>query len=63
MKIVVYFENGMASEVVAQFSSEELYMACIHKIEDFAKEGGYIVTESCREDEEVNDNFDDEETR
>ena len=60
MKIVVYFENGMASEVVAQFSSEELYMACVPALEDFAGKDGYIVTESCREDEYVNDYTDDE---
>jgi hypothetical protein len=58
MKIVVYFENGRTSEVVAQFASEELYMACIHEIEDFAGKDGYIVTESMREDEEVTDAFD-----
>jgi len=55
MKIVVYFENGRASEVVAQFASEELYMACLPALEDFAGRDGYIVTESCREDEELND--------
>jgi hypothetical protein len=53
MKIVVYFECGRASDVVAQFSSEELYMACLPALEAEAKKGGYIVTESCREDEEV----------
>lgn len=60
MKIVVYFENGRASEVVAQFSSEELYMACLPALEDFASRDGYIVTESMREDEEVTDTFDEE---
>jgi len=60
MKIVVYFENGRASEVVAQFSSDELYMACLPALEDFAGKDGYIVTESMREDEEVTDNFDEE---
>ena len=58
MKIVVYFENGMASEVVAQFASEELYDACFPAIDKKAKEDGYVVTESMREDEEVTDNFD-----
>ena len=52
MKIVVYFENGRASSVEAQFASEELYAACLPALEDFASKGGYIVTESCREDEE-----------
>jgi hypothetical protein len=55
MKIVVYFENGRASSVEAQFASEELYAACLPALEDFASKGGYIVTESCREDEEVTD--------
>lgn len=58
MKIVVYFENGRASEVVAQFSSDELYMACLPALEDFTSRDGYIVTESCREDEEVTDEED-----
>ena len=60
MKIVVYFENGRASEVVAQFASEELYSYCLPALEEFAGNGGYIVTESCREDEVVTDNFDEE---
>jgi hypothetical protein len=58
MKIVVYFENGRTSNVEAQFASEELYAACLPAIEDFASRDGYIVTESCREDEEVIDAFD-----
>ena len=58
MKIVVYFENGRASNVEAQFASEELYAACLPALEDFASKGGYIVTESCREDEEVIDKED-----
>ena len=55
MKIVVYFENGKASDVVAQFASEELYMACLSALEDFAGNEGYIVTESVREDEGICD--------
>ena len=55
MKIVVYFEDGRASEVVAQFASEELYAVCLPALEDLAGNGGYIVTESCREDECVDD--------
>ena len=58
MKIVVYFENGRASEVVAQFASEELYAYCLPALEEFAGNGGYIVTESCREDEVVTDEED-----
>ena len=60
MKVVVYFENGRASEVMAQFSSDELYMACLPALEDFAGKDGYIVTESCREEEKVTDEFDKE---
>jgi len=58
MKIVVYFENGRASSVEAQFASEELYMACLPALEDFAGRDGYIVTESVREDEYVDDEED-----
>lgn len=58
MKIVVYFENGKDSNVEAQFASEELYAACLPALEDFASKGGYIVTESYREDEEVTDEED-----
>jgi hypothetical protein len=55
MKVVVYFERGMASHVVAQFDSEEMYMACLPALEKEASKGGYIVTESCREEEELTD--------
>jgi hypothetical protein len=58
MKVIVYFENGRASDVVAQFASEELYMACLPVLEELAGNDGYIVTESCREDEEVTDKED-----
>ena len=55
MKVVVYFEDGRHGEVVAMFANEELYMACLPVLESFAKDNGYIVTESEREDEFVND--------
>jgi hypothetical protein len=55
MKIIVYFENGRASDVMAQFASEELYMACLPVLEELAGNDGYIVTESMREDERVTD--------
>jgi len=58
MKIVVYFENGRASDVMAQFATEEMYMACLPVLEELAGNGGYIVTESVREDEEVTDEED-----
>lgn len=56
-KIVVYFEtlNNNAGHVVAQFADDELYNACLPVLEAQAKAQGYIVTESCREDEEIND--------
>ena len=55
MKVVVYFECGRASDVMAQFATEELYLACLPILEAEASKGGYIVTESCREDERIND--------
>ena len=63
MKIVVYFETPKYNyaEVVAQFASEELYMACLPVLEQFAGHDGYVVTESVREDERVTDKEDEEE--
>ena len=57
MKIVVYFETPKFNhaEVVAQFSSEELYEACLPALEKYASGNGWVVTESVREDERVTD--------
>lgn len=57
MKVVVYFEtkNFSHAEVVAQFNSDELYNACLPILEAEAEKGGYIVTESCRENERITD--------
>jgi hypothetical protein len=58
MKVVVYFEtkNFNYAEVVAQFNSSELYMACLPILKREAKKCGYkYVTESCRENERVTD--------
>ena len=63
MKIVVYFETPkvLYAEVVAQFASEELYMACLPILEQIAERGGFIVSESVREDDFVTDKFDNKE--
>jgi len=63
MKIVVYFETPkvLYAEVVAQFSSEELYHACLPILEDIAQRDGFIVSESMREDDVVTDRFDNKE--
>ena len=63
MKIVVYFETPkvLYAEVVAQFASEELYMACLPMLEEIAQRDGFIVSESVREDDVVTDKFDNEE--
>lgn len=55
MKIVVYFENvhPAYAEEVAHFASEEVYKACLPKLEKLADEKNMIVTESVREDEWV----------
>ena len=67
MKIVVYFETpdksgsgGMYAEVVAQFASDDLYDACFPILEKIAKDQGFMVTESEREDEFVTDAEDDD---
>ena len=57
MKVVVYFEDGKHSEVVAQFASEKLYMACLPVLGDIAYANGQIVTESVREDEILSDSI------
>lgn len=59
MKIVVYLEtkNGGYAEVIAQFSSEDLYVACLPALEKKAKASGMIVTESIRYEEMVDDSF------
>lgn len=53
MKVIVYFESGKHSDAVAQFNSEELYVACFPILEALARKSGCIVTESCREDETI----------
>jgi hypothetical protein len=62
MKIVVYFETTkvLYAEVVAQFASEEMYLACLPILEDMAQRDGFIVTESVREEDVVTDKFDTE---
>jgi hypothetical protein len=50
MKVIVYFESSAHAEVVAQFSDESLYMACLPALEAKAKELRMIVTESIEED-------------
>ena len=62
MKIVVYFETKdfKYSEVVAQFDSEEIFVACLPTLERIAKDRDMYVSESCRENEYVTDTFDEE---
>jgi hypothetical protein len=55
MKIIVYFESGGSADIVAQFSDDELYNACLPSLKREAKKMGMIVTESCRENEQVTD--------
>lgn len=55
MKIIVYFENVSPAyaEVVATFTNEELYIACLPALEKAAKKVNMIVTESVRDDENI----------
>jgi hypothetical protein len=64
MKIVVYMETPRFdfAEVIAHFASDELYMACLPALEQYAKDSGYVITESVREDEQITDAFDEETT-
>ena len=47
--ITVYFEAKAGAHVVAQFDSEETYMACFPALEQLAMLKGYIITESVEE--------------
>lgn len=55
--IKVYFESSAHSELVAVFATDALYMACLPALEEKAKEGRMIVTES---DEEADAGIDGE---
>ena len=48
--ITVYFEANAGAHIVAQFDSEETYMACLPALEKLAVEQGYVVTESVNEE-------------
>jgi hypothetical protein len=53
MVITVFFENESPShsDIVAQFDSEELYMACLPALEKMATNMNMIVSESVNEDQ------------
>ena len=55
MRIIVYLEMDSHSEIVAEFASDYLYSICLPALETYAKSEGYILTESVREDELMND--------
>ena len=44
--ITVYFEANAGAHIVAQFNSEETYMACFPALEQLAMLKGYTITES-----------------
>ena len=46
MTVTVYFEAKSGAHIVAQFDSDETYMACLPSLEKLAESKGYIVTES-----------------
>lgn len=50
--IKVYFENGRHAEIVAVFSDEAVYMACLPALKKLGKSLGMKVTESVEEDVE-----------
>ena len=63
MRIDVYFEKqsavsgSMYATLVAQFCDEDLYTACFPSMEKFADGMGLIITESIKEDIDLNDDF------
>jgi hypothetical protein len=50
MRIDVYFESSSTAVLVAHFSDDELYNACLPILEKEAKKIHMIVTESCFEE-------------
>jgi hypothetical protein len=58
MSVVVYFETPKLSysEVVAKFSSEEIYNACLPMLKNIAKKDGFIVTESVKGEPTIDQN-------
>lgn len=50
--VKVYFESSSHAELVAIFPNEELYDVCSAALEEEAKKGRMITTESCDEEDE-----------
>jgi len=63
MRIDVYFEKpskvggNMYATLVAQFCDEDLYTACLPALKKNAKYNGLIVTESIKEDVDLDDSY------
>jgi hypothetical protein len=53
--ITVYFEANAGAHTVAQFDSEETYMACYPALEQLAMLKGYIITESVNDEGDSNE--------
>ena len=55
MKVIVYFEtlSSNYAEIVAQFANEQMYIRCLPQLEKLAREQNMVVTESMREDEDI----------
>ena len=67
MRIDIYFETpskfggNSYAELVAQFGYESLYTACYPMLEKLAKKERMIVTESIKEDIDLNDDYPEDE--
>lgn len=44
--VKVYFETNSHAELIAVFENEQLYMKCLHALEDHADRNNGIITES-----------------
>lgn len=51
--ITVYFETSISAHIVAQFDSEETYMACLPALEQLAERQGHTITESVNAEGEL----------
>jgi len=51
----VYFEDKCSSTLVATFTDEAMYMACLPALQQLADESGHFITESTENAYVLND--------
>lgn len=49
LNVKVYLESKNHAELIACFSSEDIYMKCLPVLLKLAEDSGMFITESCEE--------------